>query len=82
MNLELYKDAVMAADLPEYGLRKGDIVTLVDELQAADGSPGYVIEVFNVLGDTIDVHFIPATAVEPLRADEVFCVRSRELAVA
>lgn len=77
MKLELYKDAVLATDLPEFGLRKGDVVTLVDELHAADGSLGYAVEVFNAIGDTIDVHCIPATAVAPLREDEVFCVRQR-----
>ena len=43
MKLELYKDAVISVDLPEFGLRKGDIVKLVDDLQAADGSPGYAV---------------------------------------
>ena len=78
MKLELYKDAVISMDLPEYGLRKGDVVKLVDELRAADGSPGYAVEVFDVLGNTIDVHFIAATAVEPLQSNEVFCVRQRD----
>jgi hypothetical protein len=82
MKLELYKDAVMSADLPEYGLRKGDVVKLIDELVAADGSPGYAVEVFDVFGNTIDVHFISADTVEPLRQDEVFCVRPRKQAAA
>ena len=82
MKLELYKDAALSMNLPEFGLRRGDVVKLVDELHAADGSLGYAVEVFNAVGDTIDVHFIPATAVEPLREDEVFCVRQRESAAA
>ena len=75
MKLELYKRAAIAIDLPELGLRRGDVVTLVDELTARDGSPGYAIEVFNAVGDTIDVYFIDASALEPLRADERLCVR-------
>jgi hypothetical protein len=82
MKLELYKDAVMSVDLPEYGLRKGDVVKLVDDLQAADGSRGYAVEVFDVFGNTIDVHFIASNTVEPLQENEVFCVRSREHVVA
>ncbi len=82
MKLELYKDAVMSVDLPEYGLRKGDIVKLIDDLDAADGSCGYAVEVFDVFGNTIDVQFIPANAVEPLRTGEVYCIRSREHAAA
>jgi hypothetical protein len=70
----------MSIDLPEFGLRKGDVVKLVDNLATADGSRGYAVEVFDVFGHTIDVHFIPATAVEPLRADEAYCVRPREVA--
>ncbi len=82
MKLELYKRAAIATDLPQYGLRRGDVVMLVDELNARDGSPGYAVEVFNAVGDTIDVHFIAASAVEPLREDEVLCVRPREKAAA
>ncbi|MFZ4774821.1 MAG: DUF4926 domain-containing protein [Terrimicrobiaceae bacterium] len=68
----------MSVDLPEYGLRKGGIVKLVDDLQAPDGSCGYTVEVFDIFGNTIDVHFIPANTVAPLQPDEVYCVRSRE----
>ncbi len=82
MKLELYKDAVMSVDLPEYALRKGDIVKLIDNLRAADGSHGYAVEVFDVFGNMIDVHFIAASAVEPLQPDEVFCVRTRQHAAA
>ena len=82
MKLEFYKRVAIAADLPQYGLRRGDVVMLVDELTARDGSPGYAVEVFavevfNAVGDTIDVHFIAAAAVEPLWEDEVLCVRPR-----
>ena len=82
MKLELYKRAAIAIDLPDLGLCKGDVVMLVDELAAKDGSRGYAVEVFNAVGDTIEVHFVAASAVEPLREDEVLCVRPREKAAA
>lgn len=82
MNLELYTDAALKIDFPEHGLRRGDLVKLVDELTAPDGTRGYAIEVFNALGETIDVHTIPASAVVPLREDEVLCVRQRATAAA
>ena len=82
MNLELYTDAAVAADLPDSHLRRGDIVKLVDELTAPDGTPGYAVEVLNALGDTIDVCTVPASALEPLRQDDVLCVRRREQAAA
>jgi hypothetical protein len=80
MKLELYKHAVIATDLTELGLRRGDLVTVVDELHAADGEPGYAVEVFNALGETLDVHMLPATALEPASEDEILCVRRVESA--
>lgn len=82
MNLELYTDVALSVDLPQSGLRRGDIVKLVDNLTARDGTHGYAVEVLNALGETIDVHTIPASAVEALRDDEVLCVRSRIAAAA
>jgi hypothetical protein len=74
--LDLYTDAVLTCDLPEHGLKRGDIVKLVDYHVAPDGTEGYSIEVFNAVGDTIAVTAVPATAVEPLREDEILCARS------
>jgi len=70
----------MAIDLPTCGLCKGDLVTLADELEAPGGTFGYAEEVSNALGDTIDVYMIDATALEPLRDDEVLCIRRLEKA--
>ena len=75
MELELYTDAVLTRDVPEHGLKRFDIVKLVDSHVAADNSPGYSIEVFNALGETIAVTAVPAAALEPLRKDEILCAR-------
>jgi hypothetical protein len=75
MKLPLYTEAALSCDLPEQGLRRGDVVKLVDEAKAPDGTPGYAVEVLNALGDTFKVTALPAWAVEPLRVDEVLCVR-------
>lgn len=75
MKLELYTDAVLTCDVPEHRLKRGDIVKLVDQHIASDGTEGYSIEVFNALGDTIAVTAVPATALELLREDEVLCAR-------
>jgi hypothetical protein len=72
MKQELYKDAVLMCDVPEHRLKRGDIVKLVDHHVAPDGTEGYSIEVFNALGDTIAV---TASALEPLREDEILCAR-------
>ena len=76
MKLELYTDAVLACDVPELRLKRGDIVKLVDRHVAPDGTEGYSIEVFNAVGDTIAVTAVPAAALEPLREDEILCARS------
>lgn len=75
MRFELYTDVALARDLPELGLRRGDLVKLVDRHLAPDGEEGYSIEVFNAVGQTIAVSSVPANALEPLREDEVLSVR-------
>ena len=55
--------------------KRGDLVKLVDHHLAPGGEEGYSIEVFNAVGETIAVSSVPATALEPLREDEVLSVR-------
>ena len=76
MKQALYTDAVLMCDVPEHRLKRGDIVKLVDHHVAPDGTDGYSIEVFNAVGDTIAVIAVAATALEPLREDEILCARS------
>jgi Domain of unknown function (DUF4926) len=54
MKFDLYKDVVLARDLPEHRLKRGDIVKPVEHHLAPDGTEGYSAEVFNALGDTLD----------------------------
>jgi hypothetical protein len=76
MKFELHTDATLACDLPEERLKRGDIVKLVEHQVACDGEDGYSAEVFNAIGDTLAVITVPESALEPLREDEVCCVRS------
>ena len=76
MKLQLYTDVVLACDVPEHRLKRGDIVKLVEHHVAPDGTEGYSIEVLNAVGDTIAVAAVPVTALEPLREDEILCARS------
>jgi hypothetical protein len=63
-------------DLPEHGLKKGDVATLVDYVpHPGEGEDGYVLEVFNAIGESIAVIAVPMSAVNALRADEVLSVR-------
>ena len=56
-------------------LRRGDIVKLVEQHTAPDGTEGCSIEVINDVGDTIAVTAIAASALEALREDEILCAR-------
>jgi hypothetical protein len=76
MKFELYKDVVLAVDLPECRLKRGDVVKLVEHHLAPGGQEGYSAEVLNALGDTLAVIAVPESAVEPLREDQVLCARA------
>jgi hypothetical protein len=78
MQIELFSEVALARDVPEEGLCRGDIATVVEKLpgtEASGGEDGYILEVFNAIGETIAVVTVPVSAVEPLRASEVLSVR-------
>jgi len=74
MRFELYTDVALTRDMPEFALRRGDLVKIVDHHVAPDGEEGYSIEVFNAVGETIAVTAVPVSALEALREDEVLGV--------
>ena len=76
MTFPLYIDVALARDLPERGLRRGDLVRLVDHHVTSDGKEGYSAELLGAKGQTLAVIAIPADAVEALRDDEVLSVRA------
>ncbi len=71
---------VLARDLPEHRLKRGDIVKPVEHHVAPDGSEGYGAEVFNALGGTLTIITVLDSALEPLREDEVLGARVLEAA--
>jgi hypothetical protein len=77
MKPELYTEVALARDIPDSPLKKGDIATLIDFVNhPAGGEEGAILEVFNVLGESIDVVAVPLSAIEPLRADQIPSARS------
>jgi hypothetical protein len=77
VTLELYQRVALRRDLQEHHLKKGDVATLIDHVPHPNGGEdGYILEVFNALGESIAVVAVPISDVEPLRADEVLTVRS------
>ena len=76
MALKLYEQVALQRDVPEDGLRAGDVATLTDIVPGPPGQPeGAVLEVFNALGHTVCVTSVSVEDVEPLREDEVLSVR-------
>ncbi len=80
MTYKLFEEVVLAKDIPEKGLKKGDVATIVEHHPVSGGEHGYSLEFFNALGDTIAVITLPESAIESLTVNEIFSVRS--LAVA
>lgn len=75
--LDLYQKVSLNRDFPEYNLAKGDIATLIDFVPHPEqGEDGYVLEIFNAVGESINVIIVPLSAVESLRDDEILTVRS------
>jgi hypothetical protein len=80
--MELFQKVSLINDLEKYGLKKGDIATLVDFVDHPDGGEkGCVLEIANALGESIDVITVPLSFVETLKADEILSVRHFSKAV-
>jgi hypothetical protein len=76
MTPELYKEVSLRRDVPEHGLKAGDVARLVELVPGPSGQPqGVVLEIFNGIGESICVTSVSVEDVEPLTADEVFNVR-------
>ena len=82
MTHPLFSEMALTHDIPDHGLRRGDVVRLVDHHIAQGGREGYSVEVCNAVGDTIVVTTVDASSLEPLQSDEVFSIRHLKSAVA
>ena len=81
MTVELYQEVALTRDLPEHGLKAGDIAMLVDFVpHPSNGEEGCVLEVFNAIGESFITIAVPISTVEALRSDEVLSVHLLEKA--
>lgn len=77
MAWDLYQEVALNRDLPEYELRAGDIATLIDFVtHPQSGEEGCILEVFNAVGESLNVIAVPISVIEALRPDEILTVRS------
>lgn len=65
MNYKLYSDVILLRDLPEEGLCAGDVGTLVEHHIVEGLEPGYSIEFFDMLGNTVAVATVPESYLRP-----------------
>jgi hypothetical protein len=80
---DLFIRVALTEDLPARRLRRGDVATVVEQHPGRPGQePGYTtpLEIFNAVGDSVDVVTVRESQIEPLTANELLTVRS--LAVA
>ena len=75
MKIDLFKRVALKIDIPDQGLRKGDVATIVEHLPSKNTENGYALEGFNAIGESIAVVTVPESAVEPLTADKIPSVR-------
>jgi Domain of unknown function (DUF4926) len=71
----LFMEMALSRDLPEHGLRRGDVVRIINDHSCPDGREGYSVELCNAVGDTIAVTTVDEATLEPLQSDEIFTVR-------
>ena len=77
MAIPLFSRVALTVDLPEYGLKAGDIATVVDSHESK-GAKGYSLEIFNATGDTIAVIVVDESQINTLHNDEVLHIRHLE----
>ncbi len=71
MAFELYTDVILTRDVGEYGLRAGDVGTVVERhLVPGVAEEGYSVEFFDMTGNTVAVITLPVSALRlPTAAD-------------
>lgn len=76
MKFDLYSRVALAEDLPEHRLRRGDVATVVDHHPGRpEQEAGYSLEIFNAVGETLDVVTVRESQIAPLTANELLTVR-------
>ena len=76
MKYDLFMRVALTADLPKRKLRRGDVATVVEHHPGRPGQePGYTLEVFNAVGETVDVVTVRESQIERLTAGELLSVR-------
>jgi hypothetical protein len=64
--VRLFDNVQLTQDVPEHGLRAGDVATLVDRVPPpGGGEEGGVLEFFDTVGESLAVVVVPLSALAP-----------------
>lgn len=81
MKYEMFSRIALKSDIAEHNLRAGDVATIVEYHPGRPGQePGYTLEVFNAIGETVAVVTVHESQIEPLNAGGILHVRRLEAA--
>jgi Domain of unknown function (DUF4926) len=71
MPFEMFGDVILTRDVPESGLRAGDVGTVLERhVVSGAADEGYSVEFFDMTGNTVAVVTLAASALRvPTRAD-------------
>lgn len=70
MEFQSFSDVVLMRDVPEENLKAGDIGMVVEVHHVKGKGTGYSVEFFDMLGNTVAVVTLPASALRsPSHAD-------------
>lgn len=76
MSVEPFERVVLLRDMPDDGLRAGDVGTIVERYPATGRTgEGFEIEFFAANGESVAVASVPANAVRPATERDVLSVR-------
>lgn len=76
MDLPLYEAAILLVDLPDDGLRAGDIGTVVECHDVVNLETGYSVEFFDLVGNTVAVATVSGSALRRPASGDRLAVRS------
>jgi len=75
---KLYQKVMLKRDIPEEKLKAGDLAWLLDYVShPVSSEEGAVLELFNILGDSIAIVTVPVSAIGVLKADLIPAARVR-----
>jgi hypothetical protein len=76
MTYELFSRVVLTRDIPQEGLRRGDVGTIVEEHRDVSGNTiGFELELFSASGETLAVASVPADAVRQATSKDRLAAR-------